>query len=312
MKRPLIIILCFILLTPLKNLVAQNKAADYSIQKEGGKIILGYQYFEDFLHSDQSWQSYQKLVLDACPEMMAIHKNYLSWGNVDSLKFRNDMKKSKMEDWSWCLNRYDEKTMNYLYDSIIVKEEVLLPPIKKQAVDLIFFIPYPGCFVLFEEDKSLICISLFIDPKEANKIMTHEYAHCLYNQRHPKEPSSLKREIVNEGFAVYLTTLAIKDIEVSNAVPFMPTASFQWCLDNENMIKDSIRSDFNDNKNDFMRRYIADGVGYSKPPKGFVEKTGYFIGYQIIKACIDKGMTLEEICSLTSDEVINQSGYFKN
>jgi len=312
MKRSLIIICCILFFTNVRNLEAQNKDSEYIINKEGGRIILAYKNFEDFLNSDKSWVSYHKLVFETCPEMLSIHKNYFSWGNQDSLKFQRDMKNSKIADWSWCLDRYDKKTLNYLYDSIIVKENAILPPIKKQPVDLIFFIPYPGCFVLFENGKSLISISLFIDPKDAGKIMTHEYAHCLYKQRHPEEPSSLKSEIVNEGFAVYLTTLSLSSIEISDAVPFMPSASFKWCLDNETALKDSIQSDFENSKCDFIRRYIADGKGYSNPPIGFVEKTGYFIGYQIIKACIDKGMKLEEICSLSSTEIINKSGYFEN
>jgi hypothetical protein len=312
MNRSLIIILCILLIANAKNLGAQTKDLETIINKEGGRIILGYKYFEEFLNSDKSWESYNKLVLRACPEMLAIHKNYFSWGNVDSLKFRNDMKNSKIEDWNWCLNRYDKKMLNFLYDSIIVKEDAILPPINKQPVDLIFFIPYPGCFVLFDSGKNLICISLFIDAKDASKIMTHEYAHCLYNQRHPEEPYSLKREIVSEGFAVYLTTLTIDTLAIANAVPFMPPSSFKWCLDNEKAIKDSVLSDFNNDKCDFIKRYIADGVGYSNPPKGFVEKTGYFIGYKIIKACIAKGMKLEDICAISSDEIIKKSGYFEN
>lgn len=291
---------------------SQNNSPQYVIEKQGGRIILGYKNFEDFLDSDKGRESYNKLVLDACPEMRAVHKKYLSWGVVDSVKFGDDMQNTKRENWAWCLNRYDEKTINYLYDSIIVKENAILPPIKKQPVDLIFFIPYPGCFVIYEEAKSLICISLFIEPKEASKIMIHEYAHCLYNQRHPAEPFSLKREIVSEGFAVYMTTLTDNSIEISNAIPFMPASSFSWCQENEISIKDSVRIDFENTKCDFISRYIADGEGYSNPPKGFVEKTGYFIGYKIIKACIDKGMKPEDICELSSDEIISKSGYFEN
>ncbi|MBN1145008.1 MAG: hypothetical protein JXA72_11330 [Bacteroidales bacterium] len=47
------------------------------------------------------------------------------------------------------------------------------------------------------------------------------------------------------------------------------------------------------------------------PPAGFVQKTGYFTGYRIIEACIKKGVTLEEICALKSDQVIEISGYFE-
>jgi hypothetical protein len=310
-KRSLFVISYILFLANISNLNAQNKDSEYIITKEDGRIILAYKNFEDYLHSDRSWNNYKKLVFEACPEMVAIHEKYLSWGNVDTLKFQNDLKTSKFEDWSKYFNQYDKKTLNFLYDSIIAKANAILPPVNKQPVDLCIFIPYPGCFVLFSNGKSIICISLYIDPKDASKIMIHEYAHCLYHQRHSEEPLSLKREIVSEGFAVYLTTLTIPDIGIFNSVPFMPASSFQWCLDNENIIKDSIQSDFSDSTSGFLKRYIADGKGFANPPVGFVEKTGYFVGYRIIKACIDKGMKLEEICSLTSDEIIKKSSYFK-
>jgi hypothetical protein len=120
----------------------------------------------------------------------------------------------------------------------------------------------------------------------------------------------LKRELVSEGMAVFLTNQIIKDIEISNSVPFMPESSFEWCMENEPMIKDSIRLELNDTTMQIFTRYISDG-SFAKPPKGFVQKTGYFIGYRIIEACVNKGMSLEEICSLDSETVIRKSDYFK-
>jgi len=312
MKRSLIIILSILFLTNSRSLEAQNNSCKYVIAKKNGSIILAYKNFEDYLHSDKSWENYKKLMFEACPEIVAVHKKQLSWGSIDSLKFRDEVKKFKLEDWTKYLNQYDEKTLNFLYDSIIEEANKILPPIKSNTVDLCFFLPYGGCFVLLDNDKGLIFISLLIDPKDVSKIMIHEYAHCLHQQRRSEEPFTLKREIVSEGIAVYLTTLIKTDIGIANAIPFMPALSFKWCLDNEKTIKDSIQSELNDNTNNSLKKYIADGENVAKPPKGFVEKTGYFIGYQIIKACIDKGMKLEEICSLTSEEIIIRSGYFKN
>jgi uncharacterized protein YjaZ len=204
------------------------------------------------------------------------------------------------------------KTINYLYDSVIEMSHKILPPMGEKKVDLCFFLPYGGCFVIPEDSLNTIFISMYIDPGEAEKIMTHEYAHILHIDRRPKETLTLKRELVSEGMAVFLTNLIIKDLKVSNSIPFMPEKSFEWCIENEEIIRDSIKLELNDTTMQLFKRYIADGEGFSKPPKGFVEKTGYFTGYQIIRRCIDRGMKLEEICSLSSDEVIRKSEYFKD
>jgi hypothetical protein len=87
---------------------------------------------------------------------------------------------------------------------------------------------------------------MYIDPNDAEKIMAHEYAHILHLDRQPKEPLSLKREIVSEGMAVFLTIRIIKNIEVSHSIPFMSKNSFEWCLKNEQLIKDSIALELED------------------------------------------------------------------
>jgi hypothetical protein len=65
----------------------------------------------------------------------------------------------------------------------------------------------------------------------------------------------------------------------------------------------------NDTIERLFKRYIAEG-GYAAPPAGFAQMTGYFVSYRMIETCVQKGMSLEEICSLTSDEVISRSEYF--
>jgi uncharacterized protein YjaZ len=176
-------------------------------------------------------------------------------------------------------------------------------------VDLCLFLPYGGCFIIPGEGKCTIYISLLINPDEVPKIMIHEYAHNLHIQRRPVEPFNLKREIVSEGMAVYLTTLILKDPGLSKSVPFMPDSSVKWCFKNEQLIKTAIKTELGDTTFNCLKKFIADGP-VSTPPKGFVEKTGYFAGYRIIEACIKKGMKLEDICSLNSDSVLAESGYF--
>ena len=283
---------------------------NYIIQKKNGNIILAYKAFKDFLNSDRSWNSYKSILLDPYPSMQKIHNRQIEWGAVDSAKFPDEIKNYKKEDYEKYFSQYDLKTINYLYDSVIEMSHRILPPIGKKEVDLCFFLPYGGCFVIPEEDLNTICISMYIDPNDAEKIMAHEYAHILHIDRQPNEPLTLKREIISEGMAVFLTNRIIKNIEVPNSVPFMSKNSFEWCLNNEQLIKDSITLELDDTTMQLFKRYISDG-SFAEPPAGFVQKTGYFIGYRIIEKCIEKGMSIEEICALESEMVIRKSEYFK-
>ena len=282
----------------------------YIIEKENGKIILAYKAFEDFLNSDKSWESYKTILLDAYPEVQEVHNRQLGWGVIDSVKFPEDIQNFKIEDYEYFFTQYDNKTLNYLYDSIIEKSHSILSPLTEKQVNLCLFLPYGSCFVVPEDDKNTIYISMLIDPKDVEKIMAHEYSHVLHFERRPDEPLTLKREVVSEGMAVYMTNQIIKDIEVSNSVPFMPESSFDWCMENEQLIKDSIKLELNDTTMQIFTRYISDG-SFAKPPKGFVQKTAYFAGYRIVEECVKKGMSLEEICSLDSETVIRKSNYFK-
>ena len=300
---PLLFFVCF------NNLKAQSNNSRYIITKDNGRIIKAYNAFADFLDSDKSWESYKKILFDPYPEMKAVHDKQLSWGTIDSLKFPEEVKNYKKEDWEKYFTLYDDKTLNTLYDSVLAKENKILKPLNNNPIDLCLFLPYGSCFVIANKDKSTIYISLLIDPDDVQKIMVHEYAHNLHIQRHPIEPFNLRMSIVAEGIAVYLTTLTIKDMDINNAIPFMPESSVKWCFANEPLIRDSIRVELNDSTMLCLKKFISDG-DVASPPKGFVEKTGYFAGYRIIEACIKKGMTLEEICSLNSDIIIEKSGYF--
>ncbi|MFC2137711.1 DUF2268 domain-containing putative Zn-dependent protease [Bacteroidota bacterium] len=287
-----------------------NNAREYIIEKGNGQIILAYKAFEDFLDSDRSWESYKTILLDAYPEVQEVHNRQLGWGAIDSVTFPEDIKNYKKEDFEHLFTQYSNERLNYLYDSIIEISHTILTPINKKQVDLCFFLPYGSCFVIPEEDKNTIYISMWINPNDVEKIMAHEYGHILHFDRRPDEPLTLKRELVSEGMAVYLTNQIIKDIEVSNSVPFMSEESFKWCMENEQLIKDSVELNLNDTTMQIFTRYISDG-SFAKPPKGFVQKTAYYAGYRIIEECVNKGMSLEEICSLDSKTVINKSNYFQ-
>lgn len=313
MKKILIPVFSFIIIFSLVyslKLKAQIANPEYIIYKENGRIILAYKVFEDFLNSDMSWNSYVRIVLNSYPEMQEVHKKILSWGSIDPAKFPKEVTAYKKADYIKFMDQYDNKTFNYLYDSLIQKANEVLRPVKTNPVDLCFFLPYGGCFIQPGEKKSTIYISMLIDPADVPKIMIHEYAHNLHIQRRPEEPFNLRREIVSEGMAVYLTTLVMKDPGLSKSIPFMSETSVKWCFENEQDIKNSIKTELSDSTFNCLKKFIADG-SISAPPAGFVEKTGYFAGYRIIDACIKKGIKLEELCSLNSEAVIRLSGYFE-
>ena len=312
MKRIIIInFLSFYLLFILNcnGIKNQEHGARYIIPKKNGEIILAYKAFIDFLKTEQNWDDYNKLLLEPYPEVQLVHKRQLEWGAIDSVNFIKDLKNYKIEEYEHFLTQYGTETLNYLYDSVILRAHTILPPLTDKKVDLCFFLPYGSCFVVPEEDKNTIYISMWIDPDDVEKITAHEYGHILHFDRMPEESLTLKREVISEGMAVYLTNQIIDDIEVSNSVPFMPEESFNWCITNEQLIKDSIRLELNDTSMLLFTRYISDG-SFAKPPQGFVQKTGYFVGYRIIEACINKGMELEEICEMPSAEIIEKSDYF--
>jgi uncharacterized protein YjaZ len=296
-------------LSSFENLLAQPDNSKYIINKANGRIILAYKIFEDFLNSDKSWNNYKTIVLESFPEIRIAHEKALTWGSIDSVKFPNDVTHYKKEDWARYFTQYNPETLNFLYDSLVLKANRILKPLSHKPVDLCMFLPYGGCFIETGRERNTIFISLLIDPHDVNKIIVHEYSHNLHFQRRLDEPFNLGREIVSEGMAVYLTTLILNDHGLSKSIPFMSSASVKWCFDNEKMIKDSIRADLSDTTFTCLKKFIADG-SFATPPAGFVEKTGYFAGFRVIEACLKKGMKLEDLCSLNSDTVIEESGYF--
>lgn len=103
MKKSVIISLFPILLIIVAgsgNLSAQKENRENIIIKDYGRIILAYNVFEDFLNSaDKNWENYKKTVLEAYPEMQAVHNKTLSWGAIDSIRFPKEVANYKLADW---------------------------------------------------------------------------------------------------------------------------------------------------------------------------------------------------------------------
>jgi uncharacterized protein YjaZ len=311
MKRKIKTILCLTFFVPILNIHCQNveKSSKYILYKENSRIILAYKAFEDYLNSEKSWENYQKFLLDRFPEMLYLHRRNIEYNFIDSVGFRKDVLNFSKDSFKIFFDRVNDTLINEIYETIILKCNNQLPPLNQ--VDLCFYLPYGDCFMINNEGKQTIFISLKYSINKIPLILCHEYAHCLHYQRRPEETECLKRKIITEGIASYLPIVLFENSSIHDGLWMMSNEAIDWCTDHEQDIKDSIMIELNDGGLNTVKRYIAGGAGFATPPKGFPEKIGYYVGYRIIQSCINKGIPLSEICSLNAQTVINRSGYFK-
>lgn len=142
-------------------------------------------------------------------------------------------------------------------------------------------------------------------------ILMHEYAHCLHNQWRPDDKSTLKNWIVSEGMASVFPTLLAEKYSIYDGLWMMSKENIDWCMQHEHQIIDSLYMDLEKDGIDISKKYIAGGKGFATPPKGFPEKTGYYIGYKIIESCLAKGIPLKDLCIMNVQNIISKSDIFK-
>lgn len=292
-----------------KSYSQQDEISKNVYNKENGRIILAYKAFESFLNSERSWENYQKSCLYPFPEMQYLHERNLKYGFIDSTMFRNEVMLLSGDSFKVFLDRVNDIKLIGLYDSITTSCNNYLSPLNR--VDLCFYLPYGDCFMINNDKKQTIFISLKYIPEKLPLILCHEYAHCLHYQRRPQEKNYLKSSVISEGIACFMTNLILKDSSIYNGLWMMPNEAIDWCLMHENEIKDSINIEMDKEGMTVIKKFIAGGIGFADPPEGFPEKTGYFTGYRIIQACINKGIKFQELCSLNTDVIITKSGYFE-
>ena len=299
----------FITIFIICSLPAISQPSEYVINKKNGRIILAYKAFEDYLDSEKIWDNYVETVLSPIPEMEYLHKRRLYWGAIDSLKFPKEVEQFKKEDFQYFLKPGIDKYFVNLYDSIISVANQIIELSEYDSANLCLFLPYNSCFMLPEEGENTIFISLRIEQKMIPLIIAHEYGHCLHFQLRPEEKLTLQREVINEGMAVYLSQLFLKNSSIREIIPFMPESTVDWCMENEKLVGDSIYNDLKMTGDALYAKYISDG-SFASPPEGFPAKTAYFTGYRIIEKCVAKNIPVTELCSMSSEEVIELSGYF--
>lgn len=281
------------------------------VSKKNGNIILSYKGIENFLNTDKSWGNYEETVLKPFPTLKAIHDRYIKYGFIDSSLFISEVKNYSNEDFKPYLNGVNKEELIQLYDFVIAKMDKMLSPI--DSTDLCFFLPYgKDCFIQNVSGRKTIYISIKYKIEEMYLILVHEYAHSLHHQRRPKESTNLAKWVVEEGIASYIPTLLSTDYSIYEGLWMMPKKNVDWCISNEQRIIDSmyVDIDMGDRKTD--KKYRAGGEGFSNPPKGFPEKTAYYMRYRVIEECLKKGYTLSDICNRNSKSVIEISNVFKN
>lgn len=281
------------------------------IAKDNGNIILAYKGFERFLNSNRSWENYEELVLNSFPPLLCMHQRYINVGLIDSNLFRKEVTDYTLDSFKPYLENISEQQITNLYDSVISQMDYILTPLKK--VDVCFFLSNQrDCFVQDVNGRQTVYISIKYDIKKMNLILAHEYAHCLHHQRRSDEPSVLKRWIVSEGIASFFPVLLSKENSIYNGLWMMPKENVDWCKGNESRIINVLLPELEKKGLDIEKKYIAGGEGFANPPEGFPEKIGYYIGYRIIENCLNKGISLSEICKMDSQTIINLSKFFDN
>jgi uncharacterized protein YjaZ len=114
--------------------------------------------------------------------------------------------------------------------------------------------------------------------------------------------------IVAEGFAMNFAQ-QITNCPRELAIPTNPK-NIIWYDDHEEIIKEEIAQHLNDSDEEALLRYVG-GFPMGRPPEGWPILTGYYVGYNIVKECLNE-YTLQEIVSMDVDEIIEASGYFSD
>lgn len=273
------------------------------------KVILAYKGFEKFLESEHTWENYQKYVLDPYPAVNRLHEKYREWGLIKADSFPEKIANISEIGYRQVLKDVNDQKICSMYESAVRRCDGVLAP--RNEIDICFFLsPIKDCLMLPIFGRNTILISVEYKPEVLPSIIVHEYAHCLHRQYKPRKETRLLGDlIVDEGVASFFPGIIEANTSIYEGLWMMPRDAVDWCIQNEKLIIDTIGQDLNKNGLGIEKKYICGGTGFAAPPDGFPEKTGYYLGYRIIEKCL-KETTLEELCSMSSDEVIARSQFF--
>lgn len=304
------IVLALILLFCNLFAAAKSYAGPNEKTASNGEVVLAYKGFEKFLDAEHTWENYQKYVLEPYPAVKKLHGKYQQWGLIDKGSFPEKIAGVSESKYRQILKDVNDREICSIYNSTVHRCNAALTP--KEKIDICFFLgTIKDCLMFSVSGRKTILISVEYEPEKLPLIIIHEYAHCLhYEYKPPRQSRLLSDSIVNEGVASFFPTLVDKDASIYEGLWMMPKPAVDWCVANEKLIIDTIRPDLNKAGLEIEKKYICSGEGFAKPPEGFPEKTGYYIGYRIVEKCLEE-MPLEELCSMSRDEVIAKSRFFE-
>lgn len=300
--------LLFLLLLTLMNCTDKQKNKHVTHLKNGS-VIFAYKGFEQFLQGKKNWKNYRKKALIPFSSMKKIHQRYIEQGLIDSIYFKGKLTQYSKSEFQEYFSKFDGKHITRKYKETISEINSLLPAL--EPVDICFFLPYgKDCFVQEVNGRQTIFISLKYGMEMMEKIIIHEYAHCLHFQRRIKKNKTLKEWIIAEGIASYFPKFLSKNTSIYECLWMMPKENIEWCIKNEDRIIDTIFKELDKKGLHPLKRFIAGGKGFSKPPNGFPEKTGYYLGYRIIEQCINENLSIKQIFHLHPNELVDTSNIF--
>ena len=297
-------------------------------------LHLAHKDFKAFLHGPLTWKEYRQKVIDPHGDVMW---NFHLFCTTMMGKQLEDIKKMvptiSPSQYAEVLEGINDEKLEVVYKTVASKSKEIIQPISE--VDVYFVLtPLPKfCCSIPADGKLNAVISVRYNIENMHLILAHEYAHCLlapylpgYKQieelteRLPEHEfrqfmaevhlsKPLKFHIVNEGLASFFPRLIFTDLSIYHLLFMMPKDAVTWCMKNERMIKAAIGKELELEGIESYGKFLMNGP-MSNPPEKLPPKIGYFAGYRIIENCL-RNMSLEEVCSLGVDGVIDESKYFE-
>ena len=282
-------------------------------------VILAYKYFEQFLDSGEyTWENYKKLVLDSCPAINRMTESYLQDEIFDIEEYREMISDIDADSLREIIRQVDDNNLREATNLIIKKANERLNLSMEKELDIVYYL-FPTRDYQFRVvmGRPTICMAINVGELYGiSNIMdilprafSHEYGHCLHYQLRPDMKSQLKTWIVEEGIACNVTKMVFENSSIYDALLMMPKRAVDWCMENEELIKTTMRKELEKSNLDVKKKFYMGGVSAENRPAGFPEKTAYYVGYLIIESCLEKA-SLKEVCALPADSLLTLSGFF--